>query len=114
MLNSLEENALSSDLKGWFNLPKSVKLLDISLVGYGFILLIAILLYLNVLAHTVQNLMPIFLTAILLLITWNFRTQLTKTSDHSVQKRYFREWFIICALIILIIGVIVLIYPVTY
>ncbi|MFX1285407.1 MAG: hypothetical protein ACFFB5_17305 [Promethearchaeota archaeon] len=111
---------MSSDLEGWFNLPKSIKLLDISLIGYGFILIIAILLYMSVLDHTVQNLMPIFLTAILLLITWNFRTQLSKTHiskeefDPGVQKRYFLEWFIICLLIIVIIGVILIVYPVTY
>ncbi len=105
---------MSSDLEGWFNLPKSVKLLDISLVGCGFILITAIFLYFSVLDRTVQNLMLIFLTAILLLITWNFRTQLTKTSDYKVQKRYFREWFLISTLIIVIIGVIVLVYPVTY
>ncbi len=105
---------MSSDLEGWFNLPKPVKLLDISLIGYGFILIIAIFLYMSVLDNTVLNLMPIFLTAILLLITWNFRTQLTKTSDPVVQKRYFREWFIICLLMIVIIGVIVLVYPVSY
>ncbi len=111
---------MSSDLEGWFNLPKLVKLLDISLIGYGFILITAIFLYLSVLDRTVQNLMLIFLSAILLLITWNFRTQLTKTRitkeefDPEVQKRYFREWFIICLLIIVTIGVIVLVYPVTY
>ncbi|MHA2246269.1 MAG: hypothetical protein ACXADY_14990 [Candidatus Hodarchaeales archaeon] len=105
---------MSSDLEGWFNLPKSVKLLDISLVGYGFILITAIFIYFSILDRTIQNLMLIFLTAILLLITWNFRTQLTKTSDSKVQRRYFLEWFLVSTLIIVIIGVIVLVYPVTY
>ncbi|MFX0122297.1 MAG: hypothetical protein ACFFAE_01570 [Candidatus Hodarchaeota archaeon] len=105
---------MSSDFEGWFNLPKPVKLLDISLIGYIFILLVATILYLAFLDHTVQNLIPIFLTAILLLITWNFRTQLLKTSDPNIQKRYFREWVVICVCIITIIGIILLVYPVTY
>jgi len=105
---------MSLDLEGWFNLPKSVKLLDISLIGYILILVVATILYLAILDQTVQNLMPIFLAAILTLITWNFRTQILKTSDPNIHKRYFREWVIICSSIIIIIGVILLIYPVTY
>jgi len=105
---------MSLDLEGWFNLPKSVKLLDISLIGYILILVVATILYLTILDQTVQNLMPIFLTAILTLITWNFRTQILKTSDPNIHKHYFREWVIICSSIIIIIGVILLIYPVTY
>lgn len=105
---------MNSDLQGWFNLPKSVKLLDISLIGYGLALFIAIFLYFTIFDQTVQNLMLIFLTAILFLITWNFRTQLTKTLDPLNKKRYFREWFLICLLIVIIIGVLVLVYPVTY
>lgn len=105
---------MSTDLEGWLNLPKSVKLLDISIIGYGIILFTATMLYLVILDHTVQNLMPIFLTAILFLITWNFRTQLTRTMDPNVQRRYFREWFLVCFIIIVIIGVLVLVYPVTY
>ena len=105
---------MSSDIEGWFNLPKPVKLLDISLIGYIFILLIATILYLAILDQTVQNLIPIFLTAILLLITWNFRTQLLKTLDPNIQKRYFREWIVVCVCIIVIIGVLLLVYPITY
>ncbi|UCE13663.1 MAG: hypothetical protein JSV04_00465 [Candidatus Heimdallarchaeota archaeon] len=105
---------MNPDLQGWFNLPKSVKLLDISLFGYGLALLIGIFLYLTIFDQTVQNLMLIFLTAILMLITWNFRTQLTKTQDPVIKKRYFREWFLICLLIVIIIGVLVSVYPVTY
>ncbi|UCG00545.1 MAG: hypothetical protein JSW11_13050 [Candidatus Heimdallarchaeota archaeon] len=105
---------MSSDLEGWFNFPKPVKLLDISLIGYIVILVVATILYLAILDHTVQNLMPIFLTAILALITWNFRTQLLKTSDPNMHKRYFREWIVICICIIVFIGVILIVYPVTY
>ncbi len=105
---------MSTDLEGWFNLPKPVKLLDLSLIGYIVILVVATILYLAILDQTVQNLMPIFLTALLSLITWNFRTQLLKTSDPEMHKRYFREWVIICVCIIVIIGVILLVYPVTY
>ncbi|MFX0013604.1 MAG: hypothetical protein ACFFB2_10675 [Promethearchaeota archaeon] len=105
---------MSSDLQGWSSLPKSVKLLDISLFGYILMLITAIFLYLSFLDDTVQNLMPIFLTAILLLITWNFRTQLLKSFDPNIQRRYYREWLIICLIIIVVIGVTILIYPVTY
>lgn len=105
---------MSSDLEGWFNLPKPVKLLDISLVGYIVILVVAAILYLAILDQNVQNLMPIFLAAILSLITWNFRTQLLKTPDPYMHKRYFREWVVVCLIIIVIIGVILLVYPVTY
>lgn len=105
---------MSSDIEGWFNLPKPVKLLDISLIGYIVILVVATILYLAILDQTVQNLMPIFLAAILSLITWNFRTQLLKTSDPDMHKRYFREWVVVCFGIIVIIGVILLVYPVTY
>ncbi|MHA2203339.1 MAG: hypothetical protein ACW991_06595 [Candidatus Hodarchaeales archaeon] len=105
---------MSTDLEGWFNLPKPVKLLDISLIGYIVILVVATILYLAIFDHTVQNLMPIFLAAMLTIITWNFRTQLLKTSDPNMHKRYFREWVIICVCIIVIIGVILLVYPVTY
>lgn len=105
---------MSSDLEGWFNLPKPVKLLDISLIGYIVILVVAAILYLAILDQTAQNLMPIFLAAILSLITWNFRTQLLKTPDPDMHKRYFREWVVVCLSIIVIIGVILLVYPVTY
>ena len=105
---------MSIDLEGWFNLPKPVKLLDISLIGYILILVVAIILYLAILDQTVQNLMPIFLAAILSVITWNFRTQLLKTTNPDMHKHYFREWVIICICLIVIIGVILLIYPVTY
>ncbi|MFX1514999.1 MAG: hypothetical protein ACFFC6_01735 [Promethearchaeota archaeon] len=105
---------MSTNLEGWFNLPKPVKLLDISLIGYILILVVAIILYLAILDHTVQNLMPIFLAAILSVITWNFRTQLLKTTNPDMHKHYFREWVIICICIIVIIGVILLVYPVTY
>lgn len=105
---------MSLDLEGWFNLPKPVKLLDISLIGYIVILVVAVILYLAILDQTVQNLMPIFLAAILSLITWNFRTQLLKTPDPDMHKRYFREWVVVCVCIIVIIGVVLLVYPVTY
>jgi predicted PurR-regulated permease PerM len=105
---------MSTDLEGWFNLPKPVKLLDISLIGYIVILVVAAILYLAILDQNVQNLMPIFLAAILSLVTWNFRTQLLKTPDPEMHKRYFREWVVVCICIIVIIGVILLVYPVTY
>jgi SNF family Na+-dependent transporter len=105
---------MGSDLEGWFNLPKSVKLLDISLVGYAIALSVSIILYLNFLDHSVQNLMPIFLTAILLLFTWNLRTQLLNNPDLNLQKNFFRNWFIICLFIIIIVIIITLVYPVTY
>ena len=105
---------MSSDVEGWFNLPKSVKLLDISIFGYGILLAVGILLYFFSLDQTVQNLMPIFLVAILLLFTWNFRSKINSTSDQNIQKQHFREWFIICTLIILITIVIIIFYPVTY
>jgi predicted PurR-regulated permease PerM len=104
---------MSPDLEGWFNLPKPVKLLDISLIGYIVILVVAAILYLAILDQTVQNAMPIFLAAILTLITWNFRTQLLKTPDPAMQKRYFREWVVLCISIIVIIGIVLLVYPVT-
>ncbi len=103
-----------SDLEGWFNLPKSVKLLDISLIGYTIALVISIILYLNFLDHSVQNLMPIFLTAILLLFTWNFRTQLQNNPDLNIQKNFYRNWFIICLFIIIIVLIITITYPITY
>jgi Na+/citrate or Na+/malate symporter len=89
-------------------------LLDISIFGYGFVLSISILLYLSILNHSVQNLILIFLTAIILLFTWNLRNQLTKTMDFNLQRRNFLYWFVICLLFISISGIIVLIYPVSY
>ncbi|MFX0184506.1 MAG: hypothetical protein ACFE95_15595 [Candidatus Hodarchaeota archaeon] len=105
---------MSSDFEGWSNLPKAVKLLDISIIGFLSILFVAVVLYFGVLDQTVQNLMIIFLVAILSLFTWYFRAQLVKASDFITQKRYFREWFIVCSFIIIIIGILVLAYPVTY
>ena len=105
---------MSSDVEGWFSLPKTVKLLDISIFGYGILLAVGILLYFLALDQTVQNLIPIFLVAILLLFTWNFRSKINSASDQKIQKQHFREWFIICALIILLTIVIIIFYPVTY
>lgn len=103
-----------SIFEGWFTLPKSAKLLDISLLGYSIILFVALALYLNFFEHTVQNLMPIFLVAILFLLTWNFRSQLLRNPDLNQQKSYLRTWFVICSLIIIVIGILILVYPVTY
>ena len=103
-----------SSFKGWSNLPKSIKLLDISLIGYLIILIVAIFLYLNFLDRIVQNLMPIFLAALLLLLTWNFRKKLLQNPDLDRQKNLLRNWFIICLLIIIAVSILILAYPVTY
>ena len=105
---------MSSDVEGWFDLPKSVKLLDISILGYGILLIVGFLLYFFVLDRTVQNLMPIFLVAILLLFTWNFRSKLNSSSEYQIGRQYFREWLFLCILIILIVTLLILFYPVTY
>jgi hypothetical protein len=105
---------LSTNLEGWFNQPKSVKLLDISIIGFIFILVVSFVIYITVLDRTTQNLLFIFLAAILLFLTWNFRTQLTKTPDISSQKHHFREWIIFSTIFIIIAVILVLIYPVTY
>ncbi|MHA1214292.1 MAG: hypothetical protein ACTSR2_09285 [Candidatus Hodarchaeales archaeon] len=105
---------MSSDLEGWGNLPKSVKLLDISLIGYGIILSVSMVLYFVIFDHTVQNLMPIFLCAILALITWNFKNQLRKNDNPHLQKRFFLEWFVISLIIVIVVAIIIIIYPVTY
>lgn len=103
-----------SIFEGWFTLPKPVKLLDISLLGYSIILFVALALYLTFFDHTVQNLMPIFLVAILFLLTWNFRSQLLQNPDLNQQKSNLRTWFVICSLIIIVIVFLILVYPVTY
>ncbi|MHA1237087.1 MAG: hypothetical protein ACTSQ9_05445 [Candidatus Hodarchaeales archaeon] len=105
---------MSYDGKGWFKLPKSVKLLDISMLGDGIILVIAIFIYFVALDQTVQNLMPIFLVTIILLFTWNFRSKLLSAPDQDSQKQYYREWIILCILVLVVIIVIILAYPVTY
>ncbi len=105
---------MSSDGKGWFSLPKSVKLLDISMLGDSILLVIAIFLYLVALDQTIQNLMPIFLVTILLLFTWNFRSQLLSAPDQDSQNQYYREWIILCVLVIITIIFAILVYPVTY
>jgi hypothetical protein len=105
---------MSSDGKGWFNLPKSVKLLDISMLGDGILLVIAIFIYFIALDQTVQNLMPIFLVTMLLLFTWNFRTKLLSAPDQDMQKQYYRDWIILCVLMIVTIIFAILVYPVTY
>ncbi|MFX0051069.1 MAG: hypothetical protein ACFFAJ_14795 [Candidatus Hodarchaeota archaeon] len=105
---------MSSAPKGWSNLSKTVKLLDVSIFGFILILSVAIILYFSVLDNTVQNLMIIFLVAILSLFTWYFRDQLAKASDLTSQKRYFHEWVIVCIFMFVIIGILVIIYPVTY
>ena len=105
---------MSSDAKGWFNLPKSVKLLDISMLGDGILLVIAIFLYYLALDRTIQNLMPIFLVTILILFTWNFRSKLLSATDQESQQQYYREWVILCVLLIVTIIVAILVYPVTY
>ena len=105
---------MSSDSKGWFNLPKSVKLLDISILGDSILLVIAILIYFLALEQRVQNLMPIFLVAIILLFTWNFRSKLLSAPDQDSQKQYYREWVSLCVLVIITIIITIIIYPVTY
>jgi len=105
---------MSSDGKGWFSLPKSVKLLDISMLGDGILLIIAIFIYFVTLDHTVQNLMPIFLVTIILLFTWNFRSKLLSAPDQDSQKQYYREWTVLCVLVIITIFFTILVYPVTY
>jgi hypothetical protein len=105
---------MSSDGKGWFNLPKSVKLLDISILGDGILLIVAILLYFVALDQTIQNLMPIFLVSILLLFTWNFRSKLISAPDQDSQIQYYREWIILCILVIVTIIFAIIVYPVTY
>ena len=102
---------MSSDVEGWFNLPKSVKLLDISVFGYIIVLFLGFLLYFLALDRTIQNLMPIFLVALLLIFTWNFRSKIYSSSDYSTQKQYFREWLIISVIIILAIVLLILLYP---
>ncbi len=104
----------SSDVKSWSDLNKSVKLLDLSIFGFIVILVTAIILYLGFLDQTVQHLMLIFLTAFLLLFTWHFRIQLSKSSEQTEKRKYYREWLIICSVSILIMLVLVGIYPVTY
>ncbi|MHA1940682.1 MAG: hypothetical protein ACXACP_07215 [Candidatus Hodarchaeales archaeon] len=105
---------MSSNFNGWSNLPKSVKILDISIIGYLLSLLLAILLYFISLDRTVQNLMPIFLSALILLFTWNFRVKILTSTEEDVIKHYYREWLIICGATIVIIILLILIYPVTY
>ncbi len=108
------EHTMSSDYKGWANLPKSVKMLDISLIGYGILLIISFAIYFFILDQTVQNLMPIFLVALLLLFTWNFRSKLLSQAKKEVEKRYFREWVIISIILISMIVLLIIFYPVTY
>lgn len=103
-----------SSPQGWSNLPKSVKLLDISLVGYIIILSASVVLYLGFLDQTVQNLMPIFLTSILLLFTWNLRTKILKSPDPNLQKQHYYTWLVICLLATIVILIVTLVYPVTY
>ena len=105
---------MSSDVKGWFNLPKSIKLLDISLLGDGILLVIAIFLYFVAIEQTIQNLMPIFLVTIILLFTWNFRSKLLSAPDQDTQKQYYREWIILCILVFVTIFFAIIVYPVTY
>ncbi len=105
---------MSSNSKGWFKLPKSVKLLDISMLGDGILLLIAIFIYFVALDQTVQNLMSIFLVSIILLFTWNFRSKLLSAPDQDSQKQYYREWIILCVLVLIVIITTILFYPVTY
>ena len=105
---------MSSDVEEWSMLPKAIKLLDVSLIGYGIIFLTSLGLYFLFLDTTVQNLMPIFMCAIFTLITWNLRTQLIKHSKFSVQQHLFREWVIIGILLIIFVGIFILIYPITY
>jgi uncharacterized membrane protein len=114
LLKQFGGKPMSINLGKWSSSPKAVRLLDISILAFIIIFAVSILLYLTILLQSVQNLMIILLTGILLLLTWNFRTQLTKSSDPVEQRRYYREWVIICLLFIIIIGVLVIIYPVTY
>ena len=105
---------MSSDGKGWYNLPKSIKLLDISILGDSILLFVAVFIYFVALDHTVQNILPIFLAAIILLFTYNFRSKLLSAPDQDAQKQYYREWVILCTLVIVTIIFIILTYPVTY
>jgi hypothetical protein len=104
----------TSDVKGWTDLPKSVKLLDLSIFGFLVILAAAVVLYLGFLDRTVQHVMLIFLTALIVVITWHFRIQLSKSSNQAEKRKFYREWFIICSVGILAILILVLRYPVTY
>ncbi|MFW9780016.1 MAG: hypothetical protein ACFFE8_14280 [Candidatus Heimdallarchaeota archaeon] len=104
----------TSDVKRWSELPKSVKLLDLSILGSIIILAAAIVLYLGFLDRTIQHVMLIFLTALIVLFTWNFRIQLSKSINQTEKRKYYREWFIICSVSILALLVLIIIYPVTY
>ena len=105
---------MSSDVNGWFNLPKSIKILDISILGYLLSLIIAILLYFMSFDRTIQNIMPIFLSAIILLFTWNFRVRILTSQDDETMRHYYREWIIVCGSLIVIVFLLILMYPVTY
>ena len=105
---------MSSDFKGWFKLPKSIKLLDISIFGDSILLVLAIFIYFVALDQTAQNLMPIFLVTLILLFTWNFRSKLLSAPDQDSQKQYYREWIILCVLVLIVIITTILFYPVTY
>ncbi|MFW9855911.1 MAG: hypothetical protein ACFFFG_12695 [Candidatus Thorarchaeota archaeon] len=102
------------DVKGWSELPKSVKLLDLSILGSIIILATAIVLYLEFLDRTIQHVMLIFLTALIVLFTWHFRNQLSNSSNQTEKRKHYREWLILCSVSILVILVLVGLYPVTY
>ncbi|NHJ02216.1 MAG: hypothetical protein EAX86_08765 [Candidatus Heimdallarchaeota archaeon] len=105
---------MSQGIEGWQQLPKNVKLLDVSIVGYSIILILALALYLLFIDQTIQNLMPIFLTALLLILTWNFRTQIKNSDNITSLTRYYREWLLISGILIVLIVILIFIYPVTY
>ena len=85
-----------------------------SIFGFILILIAAIILYLGFLDRTVQHLMLIFLTAFLIVFTWHFRIQLSKSSKQTEKRKFYRGWVIICSVSILAMLVLVIIYPVTY
>ncbi|MFW9825915.1 MAG: hypothetical protein ACFFE4_23450 [Candidatus Thorarchaeota archaeon] len=101
-------------LRDWSELPKSVKLLDISIIGFILLITSSLSLYLLFIDQTVQNLMIIFLCIIILLLTWVFRSNLVKAKDDTAKKKYFREWVFVSIFFIVLVTILVLAYPVTY
>ena len=105
---------MSNVFKNWFELPKSVKLLDISIIGFILLIIGSLFLYLFIIDQTVQNLMIIFLCLIILFLTWVFRSNLMKATDESSKQKYFREWVFVSLFFIVLVAILVLVYPVTY
>ncbi len=105
---------MNEAIKSWFELPKSIKLLDISIIGFILVSLISFTLYLAILDHTIQNLMIVFLGLIISLFTWFFRPNLMKATNEMSKKRYFRDWVTISSIFIIVVLILVIAYPVTY